>query len=70
MARAAGEDGSDVLQRREHAIARLAASLVRTRTDMLIELATPPRPYARCAPAPPHHPSPLSPPPPRPAELG
>ena len=42
MARAAGEDGSDVLQRREHAIARLAASLARTRTDMLLELATPP----------------------------
>ena len=58
MARAAGEDGSDVLQRRELAIARLAASLTRTRTEMLIELATPPdhRPEAHPPPATPPSP--------------
>ena len=58
MARAAGESGSDVMQRREHAIARLAASLVRTRTDMLIELATPPDHMPHAHPPPPAAPSP------------
>ena len=59
LVRAAGEDGSDVMQRREHAIARLAASLMRTRTDMLIELATPPaRPYDHRPDA--HPPSPTA----------
>ena len=63
LARAAGEDGSDVLQRREHAIARLAASLMRTRTDMLVELATPPDHGPDAHPPPPRRPLPLSPPP-------